>query len=187
MPGLPDAVLLDRDGTLVRDVPYNGDPAWVRPLPAARAALDRLRALGVPLGVVTNQSGLAKGILTRHQVTAVQQRIEQLIGPFELWAVCPHGPDDHCGCRKPEPGLVLAACHCLGADPARTVVIGDIGADLGAAAAAGARGILVPTRATLAAETAAAPETAPDLMAAVALALRGPAGRTAHRPERTGR
>ncbi|MFJ6213465.1 D-glycero-alpha-D-manno-heptose-1,7-bisphosphate 7-phosphatase [Streptomyces sp. NPDC092296] len=172
--GLPDAVLFDRDGTLVFDVPYNGDPGWVRPVPQARAALAQLRTLGVPVGVVSNQSGVARGVLTRRQVTAVQERVEQLLGPFRVWAVCPHGPDDHCGCRKPAPGLILAACGRIGADPARTVVIGDIGADVAAAAAAGARGILVPAPATRPEEVDRAGEVAPDLLAAVRLALHLP-------------
>ena len=60
---LPDAVLLDRDGTLIQDVPYNGDPSQVRPLPGVRDALDRLRAAGVRLAVVSNQSGVGRGLI----------------------------------------------------------------------------------------------------------------------------
>jgi histidinol-phosphate phosphatase family protein len=165
----PAAVLFDRDGTLVVDVPYNGDPARVRPLPGARAALDRVRAAGVALGVVSNQSGIARGVLTRAQVDAVNARVEALLGPLRPWAVCPHGPGDGCACRKPAPGLVLRAAAALGVDPAACVVIGDIGADVEAARAAAARGILVPTPATRREEVLAAPELAPDLAAAVDL------------------
>ncbi|WP_375165790.1 D-glycero-alpha-D-manno-heptose-1,7-bisphosphate 7-phosphatase [Streptomyces sp.] len=168
---LPDAVLFDRDGTLIVDVPYNGDPRRVRPLPGAGEATALLRSLGVPTGVVSNQSGVARGLLTRRQVVAVRDRVDRLLGPFPVWAVCPHGPDDGCPCRKPAPGLVLAACARLGARPSRTVVIGDIGGDMAAARAAGAEGVLVPTAATLPDEIAAAPRTAPDLMTAVRLAL----------------
>ncbi|MFH8925664.1 D-glycero-alpha-D-manno-heptose-1,7-bisphosphate 7-phosphatase [Streptomyces pristinaespiralis] len=168
---LPDAVLFDRDGTLVVDVPYNGDPARVVPMPSAWEALTALRALGMPVGVVSNQSGVAKGKLTFRQVSAVQRRIDALLGPFAVWAVCPHGPDDGCRCRKPAPGLVLAACQRLGVCPSRTVVIGDIGSDVTAALAAGARGVLVPTAATRPEEIEAAPETAPDLLRAVRLVL----------------
>ncbi|MFF8268431.1 D-glycero-alpha-D-manno-heptose-1,7-bisphosphate 7-phosphatase [Streptomyces sp. NPDC016562] len=171
---LPEAVLLDRDGTLVADVPYNGDPALVAPMPTARAAVTALRELGVPVGVVSNQSGVARGLLTREQVLAVRGRVDELFGPFDVWAVCPHGPEDGCGCRKPAPGLVLAACERLGAAPERTAVIGDIGADVRAAAAAGARGVLVPTPVTLPEEVAAAGETARDLLAAVRLLARPP-------------
>ncbi|APU42645.1 D-glycero-alpha-D-manno-heptose-1,7-bisphosphate 7-phosphatase [Streptomyces sp. TN58] len=167
--GLPEAVLFDRDGTLVADVPYNGDPARVAPMPTAPAAVAALRRLGVPVGVVSNQSGVARGLLTREQVAAVRRRVDELFGPFDVWAVCPHGPEDGCGCRKPAPGLVLAACERLGAAPERTVVVGDIGSDVRAASAAGARGVLVPTPVTRPEEVAAARETAGDLLAAVRL------------------
>jgi len=163
----PAAVLFDRDGTLVRDVPYNGDPARVDPVPGARAALDRLRAAGVAVGVVTNQSGVARGLLSADQVDAVNRRVDELLGPFATWAVCPHGPHDGCGCRKPAPGLVREAARRLRVDVARCAVVGDIGADVEAARAAGARGVLVPTDVTRPEEVSAAPEVAPTLAAAV--------------------
>lgn len=163
------AVLFDRDGTLVHDVPYNGDPTLVRVVDGAREAVARVRAAGLATGVVTNQSGIARGLLTRAQVDAVDARIEVLLGPFGTWQVCPHGPGDGCACRKPAPGMVLAAAAALGVDPAACAVIGDIGADVAAAAAAGSRGVLVPTPVTRAAEVAAAAETAPDLAAALDL------------------
>ncbi|MGC4896326.1 HAD-IIIA family hydrolase [Micromonospora sp. DT31] len=166
-PGLYDAVLLDRDGTLVEDVPYNGDPEKVRPVPGAREALDRLRAAGLRLAVVTNQSGLARGCFTARDLSLVHDRVEELLGPFDHWAVCPHAEADGCACRKPAPGLVHEAARALGTTPSRCVLIGDIGADTTAAAAAGAAAILVPTPATRAAEVAAAPTVAVDLPDAV--------------------
>jgi histidinol-phosphate phosphatase family protein len=167
----PSAVLLDRDGTLIRDVPYNGDPALVEPMPGARAALDRLRAAGIPTALVSNQSGIARGVLDRAQVDAVNARMVELVGDVGPVFVCPHGPDDGCACRKPAPGLVLQAARWLGVDPARCALVGDIGADVGAAQAAGARAVLVPTPVTRPEEVAAAPAVAPDLAAAVALLL----------------
>jgi HAD superfamily hydrolase (TIGR01662 family) len=169
----PQAVLFDRDGTLVLDVPYNGDPARVEAVPGARAALDRVRAAGVPTAVVSNQSGIARGLLTDAQLRAVNARIEELLGPLGPWAWCPHAPGDGCACRKPAPGLVLQAARRLGVDPASCVVIGDIGADMEAARAAGARGILVPTPRTRREEVRAAEVVAADLAEAVDLALRG--------------
>ena len=169
----PDAVLLDRDGTLIVDVPYNGDPAKVVAMTGARDALDRLRAAGVALGVVSNQSGVARGLLTLERLDAVNRRVEELLGPLGPWAVCPHGPDDGCACRKPAPGLVLRAAAALGVDPARCAVVGDIGADVEAARAAGARPVLVPTPRTRPEELEAAPEVAPDLRAAVELLIGG--------------
>jgi histidinol-phosphate phosphatase family protein len=164
--GLFDAVLLDRDGTLVRDVPYNGDPERVIPMPGARAALDRLRGAGLRLAVVTNQSGVGRGLLSMDAVDRVNARIEDLLGPFDGWHVCPHDPEAGCDCRKPAPGLVHAAARNLGVAPQRCVVVGDIGADLTAATAAGATGLLVPTELTRVAEVAAADHVALTLAAA---------------------
>ncbi|MGW0062032.1 HAD-IIIA family hydrolase [Streptosporangium sandarakinum] len=165
-------MLFDRDGTLIEDVPYNADPGRVRPVPGARRALDRLRRAGVPVGVVTNQSGVARGIVSPDALEDVNRRVEELLGPFAVWAVCPHGEDDRCACRKPAPGLVLHAAAVLGVDARDCVVVGDIGRDVEAARAAGARGILVPTLVTLPEEVAAAPEVAADLAVAVDLVLR---------------
>ena len=169
--GAPLAVLFDRDGTLVRDVPYNGDPDRVSVMPGAARALRALRERGIATAVVSNQSGVARGLLRRDQVAAVQARIEDLLGRFDLWAVCPHGPEDGCACRKPAPGLVLAACAHLGVPPERAAVVGDIGADVGAARAAGARAVLVPTPQTRPEEVEQAGETAVDLRAAIRLLL----------------
>ncbi len=170
--GLYDAVLLDRDGTLIEDVPYNGDPEKVRPVPGAREALDRLRAAGLRLAVVSNQSGLARGCFGVEDLRRVNARVEELLGPFDTWQICPHGEPDGCACRKPAPGMLHAAARTLGTTPARCVMVGDIGADMTAAAAAGAAGVLVPTPATRSAEVAAAPTVAADLPDAVAEILR---------------
>jgi HAD superfamily hydrolase (TIGR01662 family) len=171
--GLPDLVLFDRDGTLVHDVPYNGDPALVAPVAGAREALDRLRRLGVRVGVVSNQSGVGCGRLTLGQVAAVNARVEELLGPFDVWRVCPHARDEGCSCRKPAPGMVKDACTTVGVAPERCVVIGDIGADVEAADAAGARAVLVPTEQTLGTEVRAAEQVAATLPEAVEQVLAG--------------
>ena len=171
--GLPDAVLFDRDGTLVHDVPYNGDPDRVAPVEDAAVALRRLRAAGIRTGVVSNQSGIGSGLITTEQAEAVNQRIDDLLGPFSVWQYCPHQRTDGCGCRKPEPGMVTAACAELGVDPSRCVLVGDIGTDVQAADAAGARGILVPTVQTRPAEVATASATAESLSGAVDKILSG--------------
>lgn len=171
--GLPDLVLFDRDGTLVHDVPYNGDPALVRPVDGAKQALDALRARGVRLGLVTNQSGVGRGLITLEQAEAVNARVAELLGPFDTVQVCPHAPDDGCACRKPAPGMVKAACAELDVDPARCVLIGDISADVGAAEAAGAVGILVPTPVTRPDEVTAAAHPAATLSDAVEDVLAG--------------
>ncbi|HKC26741.1 MAG TPA: HAD-IIIA family hydrolase, partial [Jatrophihabitans sp.] len=169
-----EAVLFDRDGTLVHDVRHNGEPDRVQPVPDAVAALDRLRRAGIKLGVITNQSGVARGQLTLPQVRAVNARVDELLGPFGDWQVCPHGPDEGCDCRKPRPGMVVAAAAALGVDVTNCVVVGDTGADVAAALAAGARAVLVPNRATLRAEIDAAPAVYPRLGDAVDALLSRP-------------
>ncbi|MER7370696.1 D-glycero-alpha-D-manno-heptose-1,7-bisphosphate 7-phosphatase [Nonomuraea wenchangensis] len=159
----PGAVLFDRDGTLIRDVPYNGDPRKVEPMPGAVEALGRLRRADLPVAVVTNQSGVAKGLLTPDEMDQVNARVEELLGPFDAWAICVHDEGDGCTCRKPAPGLVIRAAAVLDVSPRECVVVGDIGRDMEAARAAGARGILVPTAVTLPEEIDQAPEVAGDL------------------------
>jgi HAD superfamily hydrolase (TIGR01662 family) len=171
--GLPDLVLFDRDGTLVHDFPYNGDPEWVRPVSGAKESLDLLRVRGVRVGVVSNQSGVARGLITQEQVDACMARLAELLGPFDTVQTCPHGPDDGCTCRKPAPGMVKSACAELDVDPSRCVVIGDIGSDVEAAAAAGAVGILVPTPVTRKSEVEDAPRRATTLADAVDDVLAG--------------
>ncbi|MFB0614622.1 HAD-IIIA family hydrolase [Streptomyces sp. AGS-58] len=189
------AVLFDRDGTLVRDVPYNGDPGRVRLLPGAAAAVALARSAGLPTGVVSNQSGIGRGLLTVEQVLRVNARADELLGGLDTWLFCPHAPDTGCACRKPRPGLIRTAAARLGVEAAGCLVIGDIAADVLAARAAGARGVLVPNAATAPAEVARfAMDSAPDVLTAVraALAEAGlpPGGRPAsagRRPSATGR
>jgi HAD superfamily hydrolase (TIGR01662 family) len=145
-PGPAKAVLFDRDGTLVRDVPYNGDPDKVAPVPGAADAVRLAREAGLRTGVVSNQSGIARGLLTSEQVRRVNQRVDDLLGPFGTWQVCPH--DGGCSCRKPAPGLVRQAAMDLGVRPEECVMVGDVGSDVAAARAAGARSVLVPTTGT---------------------------------------
>jgi histidinol-phosphate phosphatase family protein len=166
-----EAVLFDRDGTLVHDVAYNGDPGRVDVVDGARAALDRLRAAGLPIGLVTNQSGVARGLISADDVDRVNAYLEQVLGSFDAMAVCLHGPDDGCRCRKPGPGLIVEVAARLGVDPTGCVVIGDIGADVDAATAAGARGILVPTAVTRRGDIANAVDVAADLETAVDMVL----------------
>jgi D-glycero-D-manno-heptose 1,7-bisphosphate phosphatase len=131
-------VLFDRDETIVVDVPFNGDPARVQPAPGARRLLDRLRAAGLPLAVVSNQSGVGRGLITLEQVDAVNRRVDELLGPFAGFFVCPHAPEDGCECRKPKPKLILDAARALGVDARCCVVVGDRESDIEAARNAGA-------------------------------------------------
>jgi histidinol-phosphate phosphatase family protein len=169
------AVLVDRDGTIVVDVPYNADPELVEPMPGAREALDRVRSAGLPVGVISNQSGVARGLITLDQLAAVNARVEELLGPFDVWQVCPHAADDGCGCRKPQPGMVVAAADALGVAVEECVVVGDIGSDVAAAERAGAQAVLVPTPVTIGAEVDSAayvfatlPDAVDDILARAA-------------------
>jgi HAD superfamily hydrolase (TIGR01662 family) len=165
------AVLFDRDGTLVHDVPYNGDPALVKPVDGAARAVSAVRAAGLMTAVVTNQSAIARRLLTRAQVDAVNAEVDRQLGAFDSWQVCPHAEDDGCWCRKPRSGMILAAARELGLRPQECAVIGDIGADIEAARAAGAVGILVPTGMTRPWEIADAGLVADTLESAVELLL----------------
>jgi histidinol-phosphate phosphatase family protein len=167
------AVLFDRDGTLTFDVPYNGDPDRVRVVPGAAEGIARLRGAGVAVAAVSNQSGVALGLIDEAQVDAVNRRVDEVLGPLDGWFCCFHAPEDGCACRKPEAGLVCEAAAALGVDPERCAVIGDTGADVEAAARAGAVGILVPTAATRRAEVDGAGLVAPTIRDAVDIVLRG--------------
>jgi histidinol-phosphate phosphatase family protein len=144
------AVFFDRDETIVVDVPFNGDPKKVLPVAGGRELLDRLRARGIPLAVISNQSGVGRGLITMEQVDAVNKRVDELLGPFVGFFVCPHAPDDACDCRKPKPKLILDAARALGVDPTYCVVVGDRESDIAAAINAGAIPMLVSREHTLA-------------------------------------
>ena len=139
------ALFLDRDGTLVRNVPYNRNPDAVQLEPDALRALGCLCAAGFVPVLVTNQSGVARGLCTAGEVAAVNGRIRALLraGGIALDAVyvCPHHPDftGACECRKPAPGLLLRAQRELGLDLVHSVLVGDSPADLEAARGAGVR------------------------------------------------
>jgi histidinol-phosphate phosphatase family protein len=169
-PNRPRAVLFDRDGTLIENIDYLADPGGVQPLPGAERVLTSLRRNGIAVGVVSNQSGVARGLITPAQLDSVNARVDTLLGPFDTWQVCPHGPTDGCSCRKPQPGMVVAAAAELGITTEECVLIGDTGADVDAALTAGAHAVLVPTAETLVAEVdraAIVASVAPNLAAAV--------------------
>lgn len=158
------AVLFDRDGTLIADA---RGASHVDPMPHAAESLRRLRERRVKLGVVTNQPALTRGTVSRREMHAVHERIAELVGAIDDWFVCPHMEDAGCACRKPAPGLILAAQRAFGVSPAECVVVGDIGSDIDAAHNAGSRGILIPTPVTRAEEIRRAPVVCRDLQAAV--------------------
>lgn len=159
-------VLFDRDGTLIRDIPYNGDPSLVQPMPTAHDAVNHLRERDVAIGVITNQSAIGLGFITHDDADAVHARIDEMFGPMDTWQVCPHAPHDGCTCRKPHGLMVERAAEELGVDVTQTCVVGDIGTDVEAALSVGASAILVPNETTLEEDVAAAPVVAATLLEA---------------------
>jgi len=145
------AVFLDRDGTLVRDPGFLKNPADVALLPEAGAALGRLSHAGYTLVVVTNQSGIGRGLMSEQEYAAVRDRVEALLAaegaPVAATYHCPHSPedDDPCACRKPGTKLYRRAMADLGIDPERSWWVGDRMSDLQPAAILGGRAVLVTT------------------------------------------
>ena len=142
-------ILLDRDGTLIRENHYPGDPAQVELLPGAVEGLRRLKKAKLPLIVVSNQSGVGRGILTRAQVKRVQRRFVMLLRrqgiTLDGYYWCPHRPSDRCGCRKPKLRLAKQAAKDLKLPWRRSISIGDRSSDVALGQKTGGWGILVLT------------------------------------------
>jgi len=142
-------VLLDRDGTLNVERHYLADASQLQLLPGVISALRRLREHGLGLVVVTNQSGVARGLIRPDQLTAIHERLHQLLGEagIELDGIytCPHGPQSVCHCRKPRAGMALQAARELGGTLSESFVVGDKRADIGLGQAIGATTLLVRT------------------------------------------
>jgi D-glycero-D-manno-heptose 1,7-bisphosphate phosphatase len=141
------AVFLDRDGTLIEDVDYPRDPEAVRMLDGAVEALGDLRKAGYRLVVVSNQSGIGRGLVTAEDARRVHERFvaELARHGVELDDVryCPHAPGEGCNCRKPAPAMLLAAAADLGLDLAASFMIGDKASDVEAGRRAGCRTVLL--------------------------------------------
>jgi len=134
-------VLLDRDGTLIRDIPFLHDPERVEILPGVIDNLRQLEDAGFTLAMVTNQQGIGLGYYSIDQFIAVNQRLLAALGPRGIRIAriyfCPHSMADECECRKPAAGMILRAMREFGMAPERTFVVGDRDADLEAGSAAG--------------------------------------------------
>lgn len=141
------AVFLDRDGTLMHEVNYCRDPALVRLVDGAADALRRLKAAGFRLVIITNQSGIARGLLSEADFEAVQRRLLELLGPglIDVTRMCPEHPDAAPIRRKPAPAMVLEAAADIGLDLSRSWFVGDKQIDVQCGINAGVRPILVRT------------------------------------------
>ncbi len=148
-PHLRPAVFVDRDGTLIEDRDYLADPSGVSLVPGAVEALASLRAAGFALVVVTNQSGIARGLYRLEDYHAVTQRLDAVLGaagvPLDGTYFCPHHPDytGPCTCRKPGVGMYVRAAGELGLDLQASWYVGDKITDVLPALELGGQGILV--------------------------------------------
>jgi histidinol-phosphate phosphatase family protein len=146
-------VFLDKDGTLIEDLPYNVDPRRIRLAPGARKAVATWAEHGWPIAIVTNQSGVARGYFTLEELDDVARHLESVVrGLGATWVgfhACPHLPEGvneyaiECDCRKPAPGMITRAASEIGVDPADCWFIGDTWMDMAAGNAAGCSTILV--------------------------------------------
>lgn len=148
------AIFIDKDGTLIQDVPYNVDPEKIVLEEYAGRALQLFREQGYLLIVVTNQSGIARGFFKEDQLRGVQQKLNALLREYNIrldgFFYCPHHPDGtitpyaiNCHCRKPGPGMLQAAAEQLDIDLKRSWMIGDILHDVEAGNQAGCRSLLI--------------------------------------------
>lgn len=150
MTELRPALFLDRDGTINIDTIHVSHPDTVRLIPGAAAAIARVNAAGIPVIVVSNQSGIGRGLFTVEEYEQVRARIDELLSAAGAHVLttyfCPHSPDAEppCECRKPGPGLYRQAAVEHGIDLARSWYVGDRLRDIQPAKTFGGRGILVP-------------------------------------------
>ena len=153
---LKPAIFLDRDGVVIEDSHYLGDRSRVRLVPGAAEAVALLNRAGWAVVIVTNQSGVARGMFTEADVTSVHEHLAELLRGYgakvDAFHHCPHHPEAEvaeyralCACRKPRAGMLLRAAGELGLDLAASWMIGDRVSDLEAGAAAGCRTALVRT------------------------------------------
>ena len=143
-------VILDRDGTIVRDCGYLSDPDGLEFLPGAANGLRSLHQQGSRLVVISNQSGVGRGLFPLERLHEMNARLEemvQMIGArIERIYFCPHRPEENCRCRKPQTELLERAAMELGFDPTQSVVIGDKGSDVEFGRRAGALTLLIGNR-----------------------------------------
>ena len=147
---LRPAIFLDRDGTLNEDPGYLSHPDQMKLLPHVGQALAELKAAGYLLLVISNQSGVRRGLVEESALPKIHDRLQELLKPWSVqldeFSFCIHHPDEHCECRKPKPKLIHDAAKKFGIDLKRSYMVGDKGSDIGVGIAAGCKGsILVRT------------------------------------------
>jgi len=143
MSGDKRAVFLDKDGTLVENVPYNVDPERISLAPGAVEAVSRLAEQGYRLIVVSNQPGVALGYFEHTQLQNVKRRLQDLLPELDGFYFCPHAPEHGCSCRKPACGMLVRAAQEHALDLHSSWMVGDILDDIEAGRRAGCRTVLV--------------------------------------------
>ena len=141
------AVFLDRDGTLNFDPGYISQPENLRLIPGVGEGLSLLKKAGFLFIVVSNQSGVARGLIPQENLKQIHEKLNELLLPWNVavdyFSLCVHHPDEDCECRKPKPRLILDAAQLFGVEVAESYMIGDRISDLGAGHAAGCKGSLL--------------------------------------------
>ncbi len=151
---LRTGVFLDRDDTIIKDIPYLRDPDKVELMPGAAVAIRLLNEKGIPAIIITNQSGIARGLLDEADLEAVHEKLEEMLAEdsasVDAIYSCPHYPEGvikkyavRCGCRKPETGLLEEAARDFSLNLSRCYFIGDKLSDIEAIHRVGGKGILV--------------------------------------------
>jgi D-glycero-D-manno-heptose 1,7-bisphosphate phosphatase len=161
-------VFFDRDGTIIHDADYCSEPSQVKPFPGAAAALRGLKQAGYKIIVITNQSGIGRGFFSEAQYRAVETEVSRQLGDGLIDATyfCPDVPGEPSTCRKPAPGMILAAAKDHDLDLSRSFMVGDKEIDAECAHNAGVRAIRVRTGFDRATENSCADWVAEDLPAA---------------------
>ena len=138
------AVFLDRDGTLNEDPGYLSRPDQMKLLPGVGPALLRLRQSGYELVVVSNQSGVGRGLIRKNDIPRINERMDLLLREHDVtiaeYELCFHRPEEGCDCRKPRPTLIQSAAKRLGIDIASSFMVGDKISDVQSGRAAGCKG-----------------------------------------------
>ena len=154
--GTRPGLFLDRDGTVIEEKHYLSRPEDVELLPTVGQTIARMNSLGIPVAVVTNQAGIARGYFPESQIAKVHARVDELLAAFnariDRYEYCPHHPVEglgdyriDCDCRKPKPGMLTRSAGALQIDLPRSLMVGDRMGDLEAGANAGCHSSLVRT------------------------------------------
>jgi len=172
---LSSAVFIDRDGTIMEDTDYCSHPKDVRIFPGVLEALRRLKSRGFKLIIITNQSGIGRGLITLDQYRAVESEVLRQLGDGLVDATyyCPDAPGQQSDCRKPAPGMILQASRDHQIDLSHSFLVGDKEADVECAHNAGVRAIRVRTGIQRDLTGSSADWVADDLPAAVEIILNG--------------